>query len=1447
MTKKVVLEKKLEDSGTKKKKDFFYIVGIGSSAGGLKALEEFFDNCPDDTGFAFVIVQHLSPDYKSLMPELLSRHTKMSVKEAKEDDEVLPNHAYLIPGNKNITIKDGFLQLPERPPSSQMNFSIDLFFTSLAKEQKEKTIGIILSGTGSDGTKGARLIKEAGGTVLVQSPESSKFDGMPRSAITQGLADYILEPRDMGNELLEFVSQAPLDYVIPFSKESNNSESLSRVLKIIKNHVGYDFFSYKKPTLLRRTAKRIHITKSKTVENYIDYLYDNPEEKFILTQEYLIGVTKFFRDTAAFDIMEKKVIPEIVKNAKESNKAIKIWSVGCSSGEEAYSIAILIEEYLRKHNLKIEYKIFATDIDDRGVDAGAKGLFSENISTDVSQERLSTFFTKKENQYQIHPSIRRKIIFSKHDILQNPPFNKMDLVTCRNLLIYMENNIQLQALSSMHYALNQGGFLFLGSSEHLGVLSKNFEEVNTKWKIYKNIQPEGVINLARNEMWRVEKAGLRASKSGKSLRSIEDIMSRSINQVLLEEFKAVSVVVDENFEILQAVGKLKKYLHFPEEGFSNNLLKVLPDELNIPITTAIRKRLVIQALQIGSMNHSTFLITFYEDSKQKIAEDQAELYESSFISSSTEVTELKEVLNETRENLQATIEELETSNEEMQATNEELLASNEELQSTNEELQSLNEELHTVNAELQEKNSQLLVLNADVENLMKNINIGTIFLDKEFKIRKFTPSINEHFKLRNEDIGRQISHFSGTLGGENIVECAEEVIKSLIPYKKEVKNKEGNWFLMQIFPYRNEDDMIRGVVINFVDIDDLKKSVEEKEKLNTFLTHLTNSTPAIIYIHNTQTQENFYVSENIWALAGYSAKDIKKSGNNLIDKLIHPEDITGFYEQQKKYNTLKDNEELQYEYRILHKSNKEPIWILATEKVNERDSKGKVKTMLGVAQVTTTAKQMEHRLKINEERFRLAIKGANAGLWEWSNLDIDEGWWSEEFYNLLDISPNKLKPSFSNLVDLIHPDQIKKFRTGLEQHIETGQFFEEELKMKTPNDGYKWFRINAQAQVNEYNTAKKIVGTLIYIDDKVKFKKVIEEKQAWLNAIYQNVPVGILLIDKKKRVKEASEGFSKIINVDTAAAETISLDEIISEEDIERFDSQFNDLIAKKAVAVHLDVKCNNASQETVWCNIKIAPLIVEGKPSTNFYCCTLIDINERKESENKMRELNMELERFAYLASHDLKEPLRTVTSFTKLFKKDYEKIIDENGHKYLDFIENASGRMITLTNDLLIYSQLDDKSLNFQPINLNLLISEILEDLQKQISENGAKITVEKLPITICDALQIRQLFQNLIANSLKYRKKTTKPKIFISCENKKTHLEFSVKDNGIGIETEYHQKIFEVFKRLHSQSSEYQGTGIGLANCKRIVDNHQGKIWVKSSLNRGSTFYFTIPKTK
>ncbi len=1448
------------------KESSFYIVGIGTSAGGLEALETFFRNCPSDTGLAFIIVQHLSPDYKSLMPELLSRHTNMEVREAKDKQEVKSDHIYLIPGSKNLTISKGKIHLINRPSSATMNFSIDIFFHSLAVEQKDRAIGIILSGTGSDGTKGGRSIKEVGGTMLIQNPEDARFDGMPHSAISGGLADFILTAAEMPDELIQFVSHPQFARTITGVDLGKNLESIDRILKILKNRTNYDFFSYKKPTLLRRTAKRMNITKCDSVERYIDYLYENPDEKHILVDEFLIGVTKFFRDSGAYQIMRNQVIPDIVEEKRSKNQPIKIWVVACSTGEEAYSLAILFDEYITKKKYNIKYKIFATDIDGKSIEIATKGQYAENIATDISPDHLATYFIRKDNKFHIQPAIRKNIIFSKHDVLQHPPFNKMDLISCRNMLIYIDNSVQNKILASLHYALNQNGYLFMGSSESLGAISKNFNDVSAKWKIYRNVLPTKMINIESN-LWRVDNKlpGI-ARRSRKSV-NIEDKAIKAINRELMQEMEAACVCIDEHFEVLYTSGKFKNYLSIPDEGFTNNLLKLLPEELVIPVTMAIRKlikdesepvyknvqilkdknvkklRLIIKVLPLDGNSYRSFLITIIEKSQRTLTETEEEKFE---LPTSTinheEVEELRDALNETRENLQATIEELETSNEEMQATNEELLASNEELQSTNEELQSLNEELHTVNAELQEKNVQLLEVNSDIENLMVNTNIATIFLDRDFNIRKFTPAIKEHFQLLDSDVGRSVDHFSGSMGGEKLVKYAREVLKTLSPFRLEFQNNKGTWFLLQIFPYQTQSNIIAGVVVNFININELKETINEKAKLNQYIAHLTQNSPVAIYVYDVKKQETIFTTKSLWETAGYSKTEAATMQPNLLGSIIHPDDyarVMDYY--QRIVLKIKGKESTTLEYRIIHHKTRKFIWMRTTDKVHSRGAKNQVSSILGVNQEITAIKGMEEQILINQERARLAVQGTGAALWEWSDLSRDDAWWSPEFYKLLSYSPKKMKASYGALLNLIHPDFIEAFQENMKLHLEEEKPFEMELKLKTHKKEYCWFRINLQAQRDSNGKPIKVVGILFDINEKRQLLDDIEEQKARLDAIHNNALTGITLSNKKGVIVSVSKGVKRILGYSPKDLIGKKFVEITYKEEIDLSLEMFQKLKNDEIPYMRFDKRYICKDKSLKWVDVNITKTIILGE---ELYLCVMVDVEKRKKAENEMRILNQELERFAYLASHDLKEPLRTITSVTERLKEKHGPALDKNANQYIEFIEQASNRMQKVTSGLLIHSEIGRKIQKYHPINANKLVKEAVADLATNIAENNAAFIIKRLPKIMGDQNQLSMLFQNLISNSLKYRKKTVNPIIEIGYENKGKYWEFFVKDNGIGIAKAHQEKIFEVFTRLHNKK-DYAGLGIGLASCKRIIENHQGKIWVASKAKKGTTVYFTIPK--
>lgn len=843
------------------------IVGVGASAGGLEALQEFFENLPDGPGVAFVIVQHLSPDYKSLMGELLSRHTRLKIQKVTDGMTVEVNNVYLIPPRNNMTIFNGNLFLTEQNTKKGLNLPIDVFLQSLAKDQGKNSIGIILSGTGSDGTHGIRAIKEAGGMVMVQDNETAKFDGMPRSSISTGLVDYILSPEKMPTELLNYVKH-------PFVKKTksieniikNEENSYTKILAIVRDQIGVDFSSYKHNTILRRLEKRLSINQVSKIDDYVNILMNAPMESRILYKELLIGVTRFFRDKEAYKVLKEKVIPGLFQFNEK--RTLRVWSAGCSTGEEAYSLAILLKEYMANHKILRDVKVFATDIDKDAIEFAGAGLYPENIINDVSKEHIKKYFTKTENGYQINDNIRKMVVFATHNILGDPPFSKIDFISCRNLFIYLVPEVQSRLLSMFYFALNQHGYMFLGSSETIGDMLDGFETVNSKWKIYK-YKSGAKYNLSNSFSLKID--GKRHKKELKhpylhkpNERKIQD----SLLEKMINHFLPPTVIIDDNYDIQRTINDVSRYIKIRSGAFSNNLLKMLPPAFSVTMNSLLRNlkksrdKVVYDNLRIKYDNteevfslegfsftdvesgQNFYGISFREraDQKNGSPEDGKNSFDVDE-SYNERIIELERELQLTKESLQATVEELETSNEELQSSNEELIASNEELQSTNEELQSVNEELYTVNSEHQNKIEELTELNNDMNNLLDNIHVGTLFLDEKLIIRKFSKLVNDITNIRKNDIGRPINHISIEHLYKDFIKDTEEVIRDLKMKEKEILGPDKNWYLIRMLPYRNDDNAVEGVSITFIDIHSLKISQKNLENERELLMQVMDASP----------------------------------------------------------------------------------------------------------------------------------------------------------------------------------------------------------------------------------------------------------------------------------------------------------------------------------------------------------------------------------------------------------------------------------------------------------------------------------------------------------------------------------------------------------------------------------------------------------------------------
>ncbi|MDP3687313.1 MAG: chemotaxis protein CheB [Sulfurimicrobium sp.] len=832
----------------------FPIVGIGASAGGLEAFEQFFHHAPPDMGIAFVLVPHLDPGHASLLTEILQRTTAMEVVEAQDQMKVMPNHVYVIPPNRGMAIFHGILQLSEPEQPRGQRVPIDAFLRSLAEDQGENAVGIILSGTGTDGTLGLRAILGAGGISLVQEPATAKFDGMPSSAIQAGYATHVLAADKMPEAL-----QAAMRALTPPHETPPPAamSAINHILMLLRSNTGNDFSLYKKSTIGRRIERRMSQHNIDDMNIYARYLKENPAEVRALFKELLINVTSFFRDGEAFVMLKQDILPQLLAD-KPGDYVFRAWVAGCASGEEAYSIAILLREFMDENNREIKVQLYATDLDDEAITVARTGLYPFNIAQDVTPERLRRFFIKEEVGYRVKKEIREMVVFAVQNIVKDPPFTRLDLLCCRNLMIYLEPELQNRLIPAFHYAIKPGGVLFLSPSESIGNHHALFSALNRKHKFYRATSSAASTRTLMSSGLSLAtdttngKASVPATPRAK-----ESNIAELTRRMLIQSFAPASVVTDIKGDILYVHGDTGKYLRPAPGQASLNIVEMAREGLQLELRSAIQNAsenmptlgrevsvktnggftsVSLSARPLPDLDSAqSLLLVSFQDIPQPPAKP-GRAKRSNKPAEQQRIEELERELAYTRENLQATIEEqqasneeLKSTNEEMQSTNEELQSSNEELETSKEELQSVNEELITVNTELQSKIEQLAGMQNDMKNLLDNINIGTIFLDCRLVIRRFTREAVRVYRLAASDAGRPLGDIKSNLEGEDLLSEAESVLESLVPVEREVRTHDGAWFLARIQPYRTVDNMIDGVVLTFTDITERILVIAERE------------------------------------------------------------------------------------------------------------------------------------------------------------------------------------------------------------------------------------------------------------------------------------------------------------------------------------------------------------------------------------------------------------------------------------------------------------------------------------------------------------------------------------------------------------------------------------------------------------------------------------------
>ncbi len=853
----------------------FPIVCVGASAGGLEALEQFLGNVPENSGMAFVVIQHLDPTQKGMLPELLQRISGMKVFQVKDRMAVKPNFVYVIPPNKSMSISRGVLHLVDPAEIRGLRLPIDFFMRSLANDRHEKAIGVVLSGMGSDGSLGLSAIKAQNGVAMVQDPESAKFDSMPRNAINAVVADVVAPANELPLGLTKFLNHTSALKPTP-DVELEDKNSLEKIISLLRSQTGNDFSLYKKNTMYRRIERRMGVHQIPKIASYVGFLKDNPKEVEILFKELMIGVTNFFRDAAVWKKLNETVIPDLITGLPEGS-VLRAWVAGCSTGEEAYSLAIVFKETLEKIRPRggILLQIFATDLDNEAIETARKGVFPYNITTDVSQERLGRFFIPQDGNFRVNTEIREMVVFAQHNIIMHPPFTKLDILTCRNLLIYMDTDLQKKILGLFYYSMNPEGIMVLGSSETLGAQSYLFSPLDNKLKIYKRHDKTAEVPALfdfPSSYSRSKQTNMEQKITVKSPQNIEELADK----LLIQHFSPPGVLVNETGDIIYISGRTGKYLE-PAVGKANlNIFAMLREGLRNEFPPAFRKAIqkkevvVIHNLKVGTnggTQHINVTLKWIDKPEPlngmimiiftdlpKVPETVHHPATGTETTVSIREAELQEELMHTREEMQNSLEEMQSSQEELKSTNEELQSTNEELQSTNEELtsskeemQSLNEELQTVNAELQSKIDDYSRVNNDMNNLLNSTDIATLFLDKELKIRRYTPQATKIFKLIKSDIGRPFTDLVSDLVYPELVDDASEVLKTLVFIKKQIPTKDHRWFSIRIMPYRTFEDRIDGLVITFFNITDLKQleaKLNENEQMHRLI--LNSSSDVIV-------------------------------------------------------------------------------------------------------------------------------------------------------------------------------------------------------------------------------------------------------------------------------------------------------------------------------------------------------------------------------------------------------------------------------------------------------------------------------------------------------------------------------------------------------------------------------------------------------------------------
>jgi two-component system, chemotaxis family, CheB/CheR fusion protein len=1372
----------------------------------LEAFTHLLENLPTNTGMGFVLVQHLDPDHNSALTQLLSRATSLPVREVTNNLRVQPDHVYIIPPNTCMSISRGVLKLRARQEQARTaHHSIDFFLESLAQDQHERAIGIILSGTASDGTLGLEAIKAEAGITFAQD-ESAKYDSMPRSAVAAGCVDFVLSPENIARELARIAKHQQAGIQTPHAgaprgeRASNRGvdspeHQFNKILALLCNRSGVDFSLYKTTTIHRRVNRRMLLNKQPTLAAYAQFLRGNIRELDALYSDALISVTSFFRDPEAFAVLERKVFPRLI--AERGQESLRMWVVGCSTGQEAYSLAMAYTEFSDRARGAPTLQVFATDVHETLLDKARAGVYAKNLLKDMPPHRLRRFFTEQDSGYRISKPLREAVMFARQNLLSDPPFSRMDLISCRNLLIYIEPRLQEKVMATFHFALTPKGVLFLGAAESVASCADLFERVDKKHKIYsRKPGPSPALRLHRVPKLSAQKQiamprRARALEAGRA----EINVQREADRITLNRFAPTSVLINSELQALQFRGDTSRYLKPPTGQASLNVLKMAREGLMLPLRAAInmakkknkvvykenvrvnqtdqRRTANLEIVPLKNVKERCYLIFFEEGSERGAAKRQkmergaldlptrsdAATLQPSYAKESRRIAELEEELNETRDYAQALQEQHEAANEELQSSNEEVTSANEELQSTNEELEtskeeleSVNEEITTVNEEMIKRNAELNRLNSDLVNLQASTHLVIILLGRDLTIRRFSTQAENQFNLMAADVGRSISSVRHNLDLPDLERFIAKVIDTGSEREREVRDKEGRWYSLRVRPYLTLDNKLDGAVLVLVNIDALKqteRTISEARDLAEAIIH-TARDPLMILGADLRVQmanEAFYTTFKV-SRAESEGRTVFEldHGHWDIPKLRELiEDILPRHSFFNNYEVTHDFENIGHRTMLLN----------ARTLSETSGQRGRI--LLGIQDVTELL-HFQAEMRRSELRYRRLFEAAKDGVL------------------IIDPATRKIveaNPFISELLGYTREELLGKelFEVGLLKDEAASQEAFRELQQ---------------------------MGVIRYEDLPLQTKRGERREVEFISNLYQ-------------------EGAEKIIQ---CSIRDITK-RVQAEQGLRHAQAQLADRAGQleKAVA----------------------------------------------ERTAELTGTNKQLEAFAYSIAHDLRAPLRAMQGFSATLVEEAGPTLSQKNRDLANRISQSAQFLDALLAGLLVFSRTSQERVELVPVSLEMAVQSVLSRLGKEIQEKNARVEVTgPWHHVLAHEPTLGQVLFNLVENVLKFVRPGALPLLRVRAqegtdvldqgtgEQSSRHPDIQpgfvriwVEDNGIGIAPEHQEQIFRPFARLHRE--KYAGTGIGLAIVQKGVERMGGRVGVESTPGEGSRFWFELRKAQ